>query len=55
MKKELDELAEQYPGQFKVWYTVDRAEEGKVIHLFHLYPRSLVKKIMLNHFLCNAA
>lgn len=28
MKKELDELAAQYPEQFKVWYTVDRAEEG---------------------------
>lgn len=28
MKKELDELAAQYPDQFKVWYTVDRAEEG---------------------------
>uniref|UniRef100_T1GF83 NADH-cytochrome b5 reductase n=1 Tax=Megaselia scalaris TaxID=36166 RepID=T1GF83_MEGSC len=32
MKKELDELAAQYPDQFKVWYTVDRAEEDQYFY-----------------------
>lgn len=28
LRNELDELAEKYPGQFKVWYTVDTAPDN---------------------------
>lgn len=30
LRKELDELAEQHSDRFKVWYTLDRATEGKL-------------------------
>lgn len=31
LRKELDELAEQHPDRFKVWYTLDNVTEGKSI------------------------
>lgn len=47
LRKELEELAAKYPEQFKVWYTLDRPEEGwkygsgfvnKDMIKNHLYP-----------------
>ncbi|XP_055385834.1 NADH-cytochrome b5 reductase 3 isoform X2 [Condylostylus longicornis] len=49
LRKELDQLAEDHPTQFKVWYTVDRAAEGwefstgfinEEMVLKHLFPAS---------------
>lgn len=28
IRNELDEIAQNHPSQFKVWYTVDTASEG---------------------------
>lgn len=30
LKDELEEVAKTHPAQFKLWYTVDRSQEGKV-------------------------
>jgi len=30
LKDELEEVAKTHPAQFKLWYTVDRPQEGKV-------------------------
>jgi 2-polyprenylphenol hydroxylase and related flavodoxin oxidoreductases len=30
LKDELEEVAKMHPAQFKLWYTVDRSQEGKV-------------------------
>jgi hypothetical protein len=30
LKDELEEVAKAHPAQFKLWYTVDRPQEGKV-------------------------
>ena len=30
LKNELEEVAKTHPAQFKLWYTVDRPQEGKV-------------------------
>lgn len=29
LRKELDELAQQHPDRFKVWYTLDNVTDGK--------------------------
>jgi cytochrome-b5 reductase len=29
LKDELEEVAKTHPTQFKLWYTVDRPQEGK--------------------------
>ena len=29
LRDELEQVAKEYPDQFKLWYTVDRASEGK--------------------------
>lgn len=29
LRDELEQVAEEHPDQFKLWYTVDRATEGK--------------------------
>lgn len=29
LRDELEQVAKEYPDQFKLWYTVDRATEGK--------------------------
>jgi len=30
LRAELDELAQKHPDQFKIWYTVDKANEGEL-------------------------
>ena len=41
LRNELDDLAKKYPDQLKVWYTVDKATEGKYkyfyIHISYKY------------------
>lgn len=34
LRKELDILAKKYPDQLKVWYTVDKASEGKYKYFY---------------------
>lgn len=31
LRKELDDLAQQHPGRFKVWYTLDNVTDGKYL------------------------
>lgn len=33
LREELEEAASKYPDQFKLWYTVDRPEDGKLFSL----------------------
>jgi cytochrome-b5 reductase len=30
LRKELEEVAREFPDQFKLWYTVDRANDGNI-------------------------
>lgn len=43
LRKELDELAEQHSDRFKVWYTLDRASDGK----FDFFVNELVIQLGL--------
>lgn len=37
LRSELEDLASQNPTQFKVWYTLDNAPEGKRLTLLYSY------------------
>jgi len=46
LKDELEEVANTHPEQFKLWYTVDRPQEGKV------FVRNLTCSKYFNFSLC---